>query len=783
MTLLLQSPSFELRWESQRGVYHLHSPGRALQSVAGVEVIRQGHPHTISTDDLHQAHITQNALRDAHGQADELEVHYQERQGLALRFRVRLYSGRPFALFQVSATNVGPETVKVRRFFIRTVPEGFQAIESPVGFYANGWQSWSPAGFLAASQRGFPPPIPWAQRPMVCNARTPRARRAGCFWSETVGAVVTPREALVGGGASLGEAFVQMRADVRPGHQAVMLQSQADDVPLEPGAARNSEWFYLEWVPLPNADPLAQYAHAVARQMEVGTVRPVPPGWSSWYFYWNKVGEDDMMENLANAALLADTLPLQVIQLDEGYQVAWGDWEEHNARFPHDLKWLAERIRGSEFIPGLWLGPLTAHPKSKLATEHPDWLLRDARGRPVSPGLISDARSRALDPTHPGVEDYVRHLITTAVQEWGYEYLKLDFMYAGALPGQRYQPHLTRAQALRNAFRIIREAAGESTYLVGCGAPLGPAIGLVDAMRIGPDTAPEWLPQYHGVSLPFKNNASMPSLRNSLCNVATRAWMHNRWWINDPDVMMMRDTHTHLSQDEVLAQITLIGLSTGMFAFSDPLASVPQERREMAAKLFPPLLEGMDVINLLEQSMPDEVIVPVARPWGRWRLVGLFNWSHEPIERTLPSALSMDARQTYHIVDFWERRHFLLEAGGADPVLHIPPHGVALLGLRLVKPPPQLVATTFHVSQGGELTAWETQADAVTLSLKLDRLAYGEVWLALPSRPQRITLNDEPLADSAVRAVSPGIWAVAFHVNHTAALQVSWAAPDDVVNT
>lgn len=774
MTLLLQSPSFDLWWEPQRGVYRFQSPGRSLEGIAGVEVLRHGRAHVISTADLTPGRVAQNTFEDAHGPTEELLAQCPENHGLVLGLRVRLYPGRPFALLQVSLTNVGPETVNVRRFFARTIPGGFQSIAPPEGVYLNGWQSWSPAGYIPAAQRGFPPTIPWAQTPMIHNAQTPRIRRVGRFWSESVGMIVTPREALIAGGASLADAFVQLRADVRPGREAILLQSQADDVPLKSGEARSSEWFYLEWVPLPSVDPLAQYAHAVARQMHVPALRPLPPGWSSWYIYWNKVREADMMENLANAALLADALPLQVIQLDEGYQITWGDWETRNADFSHDLKWLAERIRGSGFTPGLWLGPLTAHPKSRLAQNHPDWLLRDARGRPVSPGLISDAWSRALDPTHPGVEEHLRRLISTAVAEWGYDYLKLDFMYAGALPGRRYNPHLTRAQALRHAFHIIRETAGADVFLSGCGAPLGPAIGLVDAMRIGPDTAPEWLPQYRGVKPFFKTNPSMPGLRNSLRNVATRAWMHNRWWVNDPDVMMLRDTQTHLSPDEVLAQITLIGLSTNMFFFSDHLAVVPPARREMAAALFPPLLEGMDVLNLVGRSLPDEVVVPVARAWGRWRLLGLFNWSDAPIERGLPQSLALDPRQAYHIVDFWERRHFLMEVGGVGPVLHLPPHGAILLGLRPVKPSPQLVATTFHISQGGEIVAWEASVGALTLTLDLGRLAQGEIWLALPARPRLVTLNDEPLAETSVRAIAAGIWAIACHVNRVASVHISW---------
>ena len=776
MAHLLQSPSFDFFWEPQQGTFRLQSPGRALCGVAGVEVVRRGRVTTLTTDKVPSGRAFQTTVADAHGSAEEAHIHCQEAQGVALGLSVRLYPSRPFALFKIKITNVGPDPLKVRRFFITTLPDGFQSLEPPTGVYVNGWQSWSPSGFVPASERSFSPSslVRLWQGPMIYNAGIPWRQKTGRFWSETVGAVVTTREALVVGGVSLADQFVQVFADVRPGHYTVVVQSQTDDVPLDVGEALASEWFYMEWVPLPNVDPLAQYAHAVVRQMEIPVPRATPSGWCSWYLYWDTVSEADVIENLASAALLADEVPLQVIQLDEGYQTLWGDWTTRNVRFPHDLRWLAERIRGSGFTPGLWFAPLTVHPKSRLATEHPDWLLRDARKRPVSPGLIAGFRGRALDPTHPGVQAHIRELIHKAVHDWGYGYLKLDFMYAGALPGYRHNPRLTRAQALRQVFQIIRETAGAETYLVGCGAPLAAAIGLVDAMRIGPDTAPSWEPRYGRIGTLMKRNGALPSFRNSVRNVATRAWMHNRWWTNDPDALLMRDTQTQLTQDEVLAQVTLLGLSGGSLLLSDDLDALPVERSAMAAALFPPLLDGMDVIDLFAKAMPEEVVVPVARPWGRWRLVGLFNWSDEEIERTLPGDLVLDKRKAYHIVDFWERRYLRLEPGALQPVFHLPAHGATLIGIRRARPDVHLVATTFHISQGAEVTEWQKGTDDLALTLELGRLARGEVWLSLPARPIAAFLNDKPLPEKAVRAIAAGVWAVACYINRTGTLRVRW---------
>lgn len=779
MTLRLQSPSFDLHWSPTPGHFRLESHGRSLMGRIGVEVRKGRRTVQVTNSDLVPMYVDQRDVEDVHGPAKEVQIVYQEAEGLVLSVRARLYTTRPFMLLRVGVINKGPDLVRLRRFFFRSLEGELKPRGAVQGFYRTGWQSWSAAGFLPAGEPEQCPvlPVRLLNAPMMKNALTPWSRKACRFWSETVGAFVTSEEALVAGGVSLADQFVQTWADLRPAHLGVMVQSQGDDVPLGVGEARHSEWFYFEWVPLPNGDPLAQYAYAVARQMDLPQPRSAPPGWSSWYIFWAKVAESDVMANLAEAALLDEELPMEVIQLDQGYEPIWGDWLERNERFPNSLKWLGERIHGSGFTPGLWLGPFTVHPRSRIATEHPDWLLRNRKGRFVSAGLLANRFiARALDPTHPGVEEHVRRLIHTAVKEWGYSYLKLDFLYAAALPGRRHNANLTRVQAYRHALEIIREAAGEETYLVGCGGPLGASVGLVDAMRIGPDTAPHWEPRLSGLRFPFRRDPTMPSLRNSLRNVTSRTWMHDRWWINDPDNLMLRGSRTELTPEEVRAQVTLLGLSGGLTVFSDHLPDLSAERRGMAAVLLPALVEGMDVLDLFEREMPSEVVAPVARPWGNWQLVGLFNWRDEPTRRILPRQLpGLDLRRAYHVVDFWDQRYLPLKVDDALPTFSLAPHGCILLGLRPIQEAPQLVGTTFHISQGGEITRWQVEEHSVLLDLQVGRLAEGEVWLTLPHPPHHALLNGERLPEEALHGVALGVWAVHFHLDREGTLEVHWA--------
>ena len=178
-------------------------------------------------------------------------------------------------------------------------------------------------------------------------------------------------------------------------------------------------------------------------------------------------------------------------------------------------------MRGRGLVPGLWLAPFVVEPHSRLAQAHPDWLLRGRPDRPVNSGYFYSFFGYALDATHPAVPEHLERLGRT-LRGWGFGFIKADFCYAGALPARRHDPSLTRAQALRRGLEALRRGLGEETFLLGCGCPYGPALGIVDAMRIGPDTAPGWRPELW--SLPWtrpllRAERSLPSLRNALRHV------------------------------------------------------------------------------------------------------------------------------------------------------------------------------------------------------------------------------------------------------------------------
>ena len=174
---------------------------------------------------------------------------------------------------------------------------------------------------------------------------------------------------------------------------------------------------------------------------------------------------------------------------------------------------------------GIWVAPFLVGARSTLATEHPDWLVGPA-GRNWGDDLVG------LDLTHRGVLDLLAETFTRLV-DLGVDYLKLDFLYAGAVPvpgrGRRAED-MTGEEAYRSGLSLIREVVGPDVYLVGCGAPLLPSVGLVDAMRVSPDTFHEGGEDgSHGL--------------RGLMPLAARAWQQGRFWVNDPDCLVARPSY------------------------------------------------------------------------------------------------------------------------------------------------------------------------------------------------------------------------------------------------
>jgi len=385
----------------------------------------------------------------------------------------------------------------------------------PVRYYRHGWQSWS----LAAWTDLTPLPIqyPKIMHPLQMDPVYAFETRPHGSW---LGAVEFEDGNILLLGALGLDAHVTLNGN--------QLLGQYD--------AEDGEWFIAHGH---ESAVFEVYANLLANRFGKAQKNVAPRVWCSWYSLYTAIDEPILHKIFDQL----DDLPFDVLQVDDGWEKKVGDWET-NKKFPAGMTALADKIKSTGRKAGLWLAPLVAVRSSQLFREHADWFLRNDKGRFVSAGFNWGEHLYGLDTTHPEVLNWLANLIKR-VRAWGFDYLKLDFLYAGGLPGKRYSD-IPREAAYRNGLKVIREAMGEDAFLLTCGAPIIPSIGLCDAIRVGPDVARGWENRRDAVLL---SNPAIPGTKNAIRTSINMLWL-NHLVQTDPDVVYFSTKKNSLKPEQ-----------------------------------------------------------------------------------------------------------------------------------------------------------------------------------------------------------------------------------------
>ena len=296
-------------------------------------------------------------------------------------------------------------------------------------------------------------------------------------------------------------------------------------------------------------------------------------GWTSWYYHYTRITEGIILDNLK--ALTEADLDLDVFQIDDGFQQSVGDWLICNDKFPNGMKPIARSVKDKGLTPGLWLAPFGCERGSDLFRDHNDYLLRDAKGKLQTVGYNPtwSGMYYTLDIYNDGARDYLRRVFDTVVNDWGFEFLKLDFLYCVAILPREGK---TRAMVMHDALSFIREIRGDA-LLLGCGCPIGVAAGMVEYMRIGSDVSLMW----EDGLLSFANYRERVSTANSLQSTVNRAFLNGRAFLNDPDVFILRSTaDIRMSYDQRMELVDKNFKHGSLVFFSDDIREYTDE--EMA---------------------------------------------------------------------------------------------------------------------------------------------------------------------------------------------------------
>ncbi|MXV50573.1 hypothetical protein GS399_06270 [Pedobacter sp. HMF7647] len=227
-------------------------------------------------------------------------------------------------------------------------------------------------------------------------------------------------------------------------------------------------------------------------------------GINDWYFAYGKNSSDLILKTTAMMSeLVTDNTNKPFSVVDAGWAVysplapgdgAWNDdFSTPNDKFK-DMHLLADEIKKLGMRPGLWMRPLCARHDENPALLAPSIPGRDNPKMPV------------LDPTIPENIERIKHYFDV-YKAWGYEMVKHDFttfdltgrwgfQMSEGITSPQWNFHdrsKTNAEITLMLYRSIREAAGDSMYIIGCNTMSHLSAGLFELCRIGDDTSgKEW---------------------------------------------------------------------------------------------------------------------------------------------------------------------------------------------------------------------------------------------------------------------------------------------------
>ena len=400
------------------------------------------------------------------------------------------------------------------------------------------------------------------------------------------------------------------------------------------------------------------YANDLADNMGRRTPKKSVTNWSSWYYYYTHPEPEYIYANMdfiANNPELKERI--DVFQLDDGWfqtepdqlDETFGDYES-GYRYPDGMKKFADDIKERGMTPGLWVAPFKIGTQSKLYNNHPDYMVKNHKG----------GATNILDVTNPDSKKYVSELFNKLIKEWGFEYLKIDFIGATLIPRDntkytKVDPTITTVQAYREAIQSIRDVVGEDTYLLGCGAPITNSVGLFDGMRIGHDISSIWFVDYEKDP---KRDFGFISVKLGANQTIWRNWMQRKFWQNDPDCMVVRDYGSSfeierheklfpwtkdipkgLSYEEAKLWSDITWFTGGVNALSTDL----ERLKKQSPDRYELLLKSMPVNEIpskwIDWYVDPELVVMESQEEGKYMLA-MFNLSDDEKSVSIPRDLS-----------------------------------------------------------------------------------------------------------------------------------------------
>lgn len=640
---------------------------------------------------------------------------------------VSLFAGLPFALFQPRLHNGGREPLVANR-----VP----AVSLPIRL----GRTASELTVLGTGGLASPAKNPGSYVWMAIAEPKTRAGVVGAWLTHRRGSGVVFASEEAGG----------VRVDARLEHGRLR---------IAPGNTAELDTFAVGYFDDARLG-LEAWADAVARQNGV-RLPPQPVGYCTWYSqpYGGASDEKHLLELARFAKRELGPFGFSLVQIDDGWQAGTStngpnrNFTTHRPGGPYagGMKPVADALRADGQLAGLWFMPFAGTHYDPFFKDKQNWFVRRSDGKPYE----TDWGGTCLDTTRPEVRAYLRDNARRIAYDWGYRYFKMDGLWTGTGTKQIYvndayredgigdavfaDPDKTNLEAYREGLQLVRDTVGRDVFILGCCIPqnmrsYGGAMGIVDAMRIGPDNGSDW-----------------NGLRTGPTFGSRHYFLHGRVWYNDPDPVYVRPS-VPLHHARLIC--SWVGITGQMNLSTDWLPGLPPERIDLLRRTMPSHGLKPRPVDLFEEPIPRIWLLTDTRSTPRRDVVALFNWSDKlaTIDCSL-SRIGLPDERPYVAFDYWgNARAGIVEKRLA---MAVPGQSCRILALRPVADHPQLVSTSRHVTQG-IVDVVQERWDAGSRSLHgRSRVVAGdryELRIALPAEAEKWTLREIKVSAADVAA-------------------------------
>ena len=673
------------------GKYAIAMPGSnsyALRAGVGVEV----DGHRLHASDYPRHEVEHSQAQGYLGNATEWQVTYSGLSGQPdLTYHLRAYSNEPFGDIEVTVRNTTGKTIHVES--IRSVDANEGAIIDLGGpviedrVLSDSFSEDRPAITIHNFADTGKQMHRAVGSQLIYNRRSHESWFLGALTSDKFLTILRLHLADSSGSAPRAAAYeVDSTGTTEMEKENSLEHSSAEDqvelsLPVAAGAELSSERVLFS-LGTDYHRQLETYGSLIRELHHARTSAPPLMGWWSWTAYYFGLNDGAALTNADWEAEHLKSFGYNIFHIDEGYQYARGEYITPNAKlFPEGLGKLEYKVRGLGLVPGIWTAPFEISQRSWAYENHPDWLVKNAKGQPIHAGTVVDNKDPlfVLDTTNPGAQEYLRKTYSTLVNEWGVHYIKMDFMDDSGIEGYYYKPNTTALEAQRIGLKIIRDTVGNDVFLDKDGSVMLNPVGYVDYGRISQDTGHTF-----GAS------------KEAAPGIAARYYMNRNFFVADPDAFTVstqtiadqtwHESDKPVTLDEARVSIALAAVSGGMFEIGDELQSLSKAPERLG------LIQNQELIQMIrlgKSSVPLDLMnfaaedeqpsVFFLKEDSRQSILTVFNWTDKERDHSIDlTDAGLAATGQYNVTDVIDNREIPAPTAGVLAV-HQPPHSVRVL--------------------------------------------------------------------------------------------------------